>query len=234
MNLSPLTVPYRILQRGASVAVAAAVAVASGASALVGAIGGVAVAVVLVGVAVLALVGYELARYRRYEYELTADTFDIRSGVFARRNREIPLRRIQNVDIRRGVVQRLLGIAAVDFETAGGSETEAAIRYVSFEEAKRLQGEIRRLKRGAATAGRKPPRRANSSSRSRTATCCSSARSRSICGCPESCSSCSPESGPCSRPTSPTRAVWSCYSAASLPSPSASHSSRGSSVRWRR
>ncbi|MFB6122991.1 MAG: PH domain-containing protein [Haloferacaceae archaeon] len=150
MKLSPLTVPYRILQRGASVAVAAAVALASGASAFVGVLGGLAVAAVLVGVAVLALVGYEIARYRRYDYELTADTFDIRSGVFARRNREIPLRRIQNVDIRRGVVQRLLGIAAVDFETAGGSETEAAIRYVSFEEATRLRDEIRRLKRGAA------------------------------------------------------------------------------------
>jgi putative membrane protein len=147
-KLSPLSVPYRVLQRGGSILFAVLFAVASGASAIpfVG-VAGPLVFVGLAGVLVLLVVAYEVAYYERYEYELTTDTFDIRSGVFARRNREIPLRRIQNVDIRRNVVQRVIGIAAVDFETAGGSETEAAIRFVSFEEAKRLQAEIARLKR---------------------------------------------------------------------------------------
>ena len=89
-----------------------------------------------------------MAYFRRFEYDLGADTLDIRSGVISRRNREIPIRRVQNVDISRNVVQRFLGIAAVDFETAGGSETEASLRFVDFEEAKRLQREIGRLKRG--------------------------------------------------------------------------------------
>ncbi len=149
-KLSPLSVPYRVLQRGGSIAFALVFALASGASSIpfLGLAGPIAF-VVLAALIILLVVAYELAYYRRYEYELTTDTFDIQSGVVARRNREIPLRRIQNVDISRNVVQRVLGVAAVDFETAGGSETEAAIRYVSFEEAKRLQGEIRRLKRGA-------------------------------------------------------------------------------------
>jgi putative membrane protein len=97
-----------------------------------------------------ALVGaaYEMLYYRRFRYELTADTLDIGSGVVSRREREIPLRRIQNVDISREVVQRAFGIAAVGIETAGGGETEASLQYVSYEEAKRLQRDIQRRKRG--------------------------------------------------------------------------------------
>jgi len=149
-RLSPLSIPYRILQRGGSVAAAVAVALASGVGSIpfVGAAGPL-VLFALVGALVAALVAYEVAYYRRYEYELTPDSFDIRSGVVARRNREIPLRRIQNVDISRNVVQRALGLAAVDLETAGGSETEASVRFVDYEEAKRLQREIPRLKRAA-------------------------------------------------------------------------------------
>ncbi|WP_380675437.1 PH domain-containing protein [Salinigranum sp. GCM10025319] len=149
MKLSPLSIPYRVLERGGSLLVAAVFVVFSGGSILDGLAGPLSL-VALLGVGVLALVAYQVAYYRRYEYELTADTFDIRSGVFARREREIPLRRIQNVDISRNVAQRVLGIAAVDLETAGGSETEASLRFVSFEEAKRLQREVPRMKRGVA------------------------------------------------------------------------------------
>jgi putative membrane protein len=148
MKLSPLSVPYRVLERGGSLLVAAVFVVFSGGAMLEGIVGSLTL-VALLGLGVLALVGYQVAYYQRYEYELTADTFDIRSGVFARREREIPLRRIQNVDISRNVVQRVLGIAMVDLETAGGSETEASLRFVSFAEAKRLQREVPRMKRGA-------------------------------------------------------------------------------------
>ena len=92
---------------------------------------------------------YELAYYRRFEYELTEDTLDISSGVISRREREIPYRRIQNVDVSRNVLQRALGIAAVDLETAGGSSTEGAIRYVVPAEATRLQREVQRRKSGS-------------------------------------------------------------------------------------
>nr|WP_272931429.1 PH domain-containing protein [Halobacterium noricense] len=105
--------------------------------------------VLLSGVVVLALVvlaalgGYEVAYYRRFEYELTEDTLDIDSGVFSRREREIPLRRVQNVDVTRSFVARLLGLAEVDVETAGGGGTEANLRFVGREEADRLQEAIR-------------------------------------------------------------------------------------------
>ncbi|WEL29040.1 PH domain-containing protein [Haloferax volcanii] len=146
-RLSPLSVPYRAVQRSASIAFALAFLAFTGGTTFGGFLGGLG-AVALVGVVVVAIAGYELAYFRRFEYELTPDTLDIRSGVFSRRNREIPYRRIQNVDISRNVAQRLVGIAAVDLETAGGGETEGSLRFVSYEEARRIQSEVARLKRG--------------------------------------------------------------------------------------
>ncbi|RDZ46692.1 hypothetical protein C5B91_03215 [Haloferax sp. Atlit-10N] len=146
-RLSPLSVPYRAVQRSASVVFALAFFAFTGGTAFGGFLGGLG-SVALVGVAVVAIAGYELAYFRRFEYELTPDTLDIRSGVFSRRNREIPYRRIQNVDISRNVAQRLVGIAAVNLETAGGGETEGSLRFVSYEEARRIQSEVARLKRG--------------------------------------------------------------------------------------
>lgn len=100
----------------------------------------------LIGLGILAValvIGYQVAYYRRFTYAVTTDTLDIASGVISRQRREIPLRRIQNVDISQGLFQRALGIAAVDFETAGGGSTEAQLRYVSIGEARRLQDVIR-------------------------------------------------------------------------------------------
>ncbi|MCU4753361.1 PH domain-containing protein [Halobacteria archaeon AArc-curdl1] len=88
--------------------------------------------------------GYGIAYYYRFEYELTENTFDVSSGVVSRRSREIPYRRIQNVDVRQGVLARLLNLATVSVETAGGGDTEATLSFVSESEANRLQRDIRR------------------------------------------------------------------------------------------
>jgi len=98
----------------------------------------------------LVVVGaWEAAYVRNYEYRIDADTFDIYSGVFSRREREIPFERIQNVDIAQNVFQRALGIAEVRLETAGGGDgSEATLQYVTRQEATRLQELISKRKRG--------------------------------------------------------------------------------------
>ncbi|MEF8867395.1 MAG: PH domain-containing protein [Haloarculaceae archaeon] len=110
---------------------------------------------VVAGGLVLAMV-YQFVYWERYEYELTEDTFDIRSGVLSRRTREIPLGRVQNVDLRRNVLQRALGIAEVRLETAGGSETEAQLRFVGEAEAQRLRDAVSRRKRGVSGDSTEP------------------------------------------------------------------------------
>lgn len=151
MKLDPLSIPYRA---GESVVRLAWVLVIAfvGTPELSGPAG---IGLLVVAWFVIA-VGYQLVYYQRFEYELTEDTLDIASGVVSRRQREIPIRRVQNVDISRNVVQRLLGLSRIDLETAGGSSTEASLRYVSTEEAERLQSEIARLKRGEAEGEESP------------------------------------------------------------------------------
>jgi len=155
MRLHPLSVPVRAGSRTIGFAWAflvGGVAISRGDPVLTGG------AVVAAVVAVVAVVGYEFAYYRRFEYELTEDSLDIASGVFSRREREIPLRRVQNVDVTRSLVARLLGLAEVDVETAGGGSTEANLRFVSREEAGRLQEEVRE-RRAAREPGRESRKR---------------------------------------------------------------------------
>ena len=149
MKLHPLSAVFRALSRGFQLALAGFFLGTLDFAG--GFVGSVLLVPVLVLLGVALGVGWELAYYRRFSYELTDDTLDIASGVVSRRRREIPLRRVQNVDISRGLVQRALDLAVVDFETAGGGETEASLRYVSYDESKRLQRGIRRRKRDETT-----------------------------------------------------------------------------------
>ncbi len=87
-------------------------------------------------------VAYQVAYYYRFTYELTDEELIVASGVVGRQKREIPLERIQNVDVRRPALKRALGLAVVNFETAGGSSTEATLDAVDTAEADRLQNEI--------------------------------------------------------------------------------------------
>lgn len=153
MRLHPLTILLEGSGRafGAGIAgftlgsVLGTVLVARGLLPVAGSTAGIPLAILFGAIAF----GYEIAHYRHFQYELTDDTLDIDSGVFFRREREIPLGRIQNVDISRDVLARILGVAIVSVETAGGGETEARLRYVGFDESRRLQEQIRRRKRTA-------------------------------------------------------------------------------------
>ncbi len=86
---------------------------------------------------------YGLAWYLRFTYELTDETLDITSGVIARRDREIPYRRVQTVDVTRTILARVFGLAAVHIETAGGGSTEASLEFVSATRAEELRDVIR-------------------------------------------------------------------------------------------
>jgi putative membrane protein len=151
-RLSPLSVFYRAGETVIRLAWVLVIATVGSRSMGVPTVAGV--GVVAAGF-VLALL-YQFVYWQRYEYELTGDTFDIRSGVFSRRTREIPLGRVQNVDLQRNVVQRALGIAEVRLETAGGSDTEAQLRFVGDEEAGRLRDAISRRKRGTGEGSDEP------------------------------------------------------------------------------
>lgn len=65
--------------------------------------------------------------YNLYRYELREDGFRKESGVIYKRYTSIPYERIQNVDIHRGILARLLGLSDLQIQTAGSSAS-----YSSF------------------------------------------------------------------------------------------------------
>jgi len=106
---------------------------------------GVSAAEALVLFPVGAVVGaaFGLLTYLRFRYEVTDDTLDVHSGVVSRRQREIPLDRVQNVDVEQSAWQQLLGVASLRVETAGGGSTEATLDFVDAEEAERVRALLR-------------------------------------------------------------------------------------------
>lgn len=58
--------------------------------------------------------------YRFYRYELTDTAFRKEHGIIWKKYVTIPYDRIQNIDIYRGLIARLLGLSDVQIQTAGG------------------------------------------------------------------------------------------------------------------
>jgi putative membrane protein len=104
---------------------------------------------VFVGVlAVPALIGAALT-YARYRWLLTGDELLLRSGVLNRQDRAIPLARVQNVEVRQSLVQRVFGVAELRVETAGaGAEAEAVLSVLSLADAQSVRADLLARRRG--------------------------------------------------------------------------------------
>ncbi len=82
--------------------------------------------------------------YHFYHYELTDAGFRKELGVISKKYVTIPYDRIQNVNIDRGILARILGLSNLQIETAGSTSvgTEASLPGLSIEEAERLRDEL--------------------------------------------------------------------------------------------
>jgi uncharacterized membrane protein YdbT with pleckstrin-like domain len=59
--------------------------------------------------------------YNHFYYEINETHFRKEFGIFHKKNVTIPFEQIQNVNIRRSLIDQLLGLARIDLETAGSS-----------------------------------------------------------------------------------------------------------------
>jgi putative membrane protein len=94
------------------------------------------------GLGVLLLAGKWLV-WRRFKYGVGAAEIVIESGVLHRNRRSIPFDRVQDVDIERTFLARLLGLAKVRIETGAGGKDEGLLDSVSLAEAHRLRETVR-------------------------------------------------------------------------------------------
>ena len=77
---------------------------------------------IIVGAAYLLLCfGWANLTYRFWRYQMAEKAFKKEHGVIWKKYVSIPYGRIQNVDIRRGVIERLLGLSSLQIQTAGYS-----------------------------------------------------------------------------------------------------------------
>ena len=105
-----------------ALAVVLVVAVAIGETAIGIVLGGVIAAVVLV-------VGYLRRVFTRYV--ITSQRLRISRGIVSRKVQETRLDRVQNVNFDQSVVDRMLSVGSVDFDTAGTDDSEFVFEWVN-------------------------------------------------------------------------------------------------------
>jgi len=87
--------------------------------------------------------------YKNYKYKLRPEGFYKEYGVIWKKYVTIPYSRIQNVDIYRGLIARLLGLSDLHVQTAGmsftgkrGSRAEGRLPGLSIKDANMIRDEL--------------------------------------------------------------------------------------------
>ncbi|UEJ83482.1 PH domain-containing protein [Brachybacterium halotolerans subsp. kimchii] len=93
-------------------------------------------------VALVVAVGVSALIWWRTTYEISSDGVTRRSGLLTRTGRTAPRERIESVSVERPAVPRLLGLAKVRVEFAGGSESHLDIAYITAADAETIRTEI--------------------------------------------------------------------------------------------
>ncbi len=108
---------------------------------------------IIVGCIVLAaacIVVYQVVSYKYLYFTLGSDEFSLYRGIISKKRVHVPYRRIQSVDQRASLLQRVFGVCTVLVDTAGGSANKAVtISYLTKQQAEWLRAELFARKRGA-------------------------------------------------------------------------------------
>jgi putative membrane protein len=72
-------------------------------------------------------------------YVIDGSELRINSGVLQKSSRRIPYERIQSIDIAEPLLARILGLAELRIEMAGGSNARSSLRFLTLEDARSLR-----------------------------------------------------------------------------------------------
>lgn len=101
-----------------------------------------------IGLIVIISIGEIYARlaYNNWRYELTNSSLRLERGIIWKRYSNIPYERVQNVDISRGILARIIGFSTLNIQTAGyhytgrsGAISEGYIPAVSIKKAEEIR-----------------------------------------------------------------------------------------------
>jgi putative membrane protein len=96
-----------------------------------------------------------LVRYFSFSYRIEGAELITQHGIIERKQRSIPLERIQEIRVEQGVLHRVFDVVDAKIETGGGEGAEASLSVLSRSEAERLrQAVFERAARIRAEAGK--------------------------------------------------------------------------------
>ena len=85
---------------------------------------------------------YVLA-WRNMRYVFDETEFSLYSGIITKRQVHVPYARVQSVNHRAGLVQRIFGVCSVSIDTAGGSSNKAVrVPFVTLADAERIRADL--------------------------------------------------------------------------------------------
>ncbi len=101
-------------------------------------------AIVLGLVLIIGLVAlFPWLSYQHLYYIIGPEAFNLYSGIFSKKLVHVPDQRIQSVDQRASLLQRVFGVCTVSIDTAGGSNNKAVqVPYVQKSQAEQLRTEL--------------------------------------------------------------------------------------------
>ena len=110
--------------------------------------------VVLVLVVIIgAFVGLYALAWKNMSYVFDEREFSFYSGIITKRRVHVPYARVQSVNHRESIIQRIFGVCTVTIDSAGGSSNKAVrVPYLQLETAERLRVELF-MRKAAVAAG---------------------------------------------------------------------------------
>jgi uncharacterized membrane protein YdbT with pleckstrin-like domain len=108
------------------------------------------VVVVVVGMPLVHIVG--LLKGMETRYVVTTERLRIRRGLLAKRVQQTQLDRVQNVNTSQSLLERILAVGTVDFDTAGSDDSEFA--FVGIADPEGVMAAVEAARREAAAAAR--------------------------------------------------------------------------------
>ena len=86
---------------------------------------------------------FQWLSYKHLYYIIGPEEFNLYSGIFNKKRVHVPYQRIQSVDQRASLLQRVFGVCTVSIDTAGGSNNKAVqVPYVQKSQAEQLRTEL--------------------------------------------------------------------------------------------
>ena len=131
-RLHPLSVFFDISSHIRSLIIPAVIGIFSAAN---GSRGGLAFALLFFSMTL----AQSMIRYFSLRYQIRNHELIVTEGILFRRNRTVPVNRIQNIDLIQNPLHRIFGVAEVRVETASGNEAEATLRVLSLAHVEKLR-----------------------------------------------------------------------------------------------